>query len=166
MAADRVGVLALVLTTELQEVVPEQQPFVVGADQASRLDEDDPLQLGDPLAVDLEHLVDLLLVLGEVDLGARVTEQVLDLGGRVGRVQTDRDAPHGDGRQVEDDPLRPVLAMDRDPIARCDTERQQPVGGVLDQPPRLLPRVLAPDAEVLLAHRDLLRAALRPSPSQ
>ncbi len=154
------------LATELEQAIPEHEAVVVDADHAARLDEDDRAQVGQPRAVDRRHLVELLLVLGEVHAGAAVAEQVLDLGRRIGRVEADRDPAHGDRRQVEDHPLGSVFAMDRHPVAGTHAQRQQSEGGLLDQPPGPVPRVLVPDAEVLLAHRDLIRCPLRPVPCE
>jgi len=111
-------------------------------------------------------LVELLLVLGEVDTRAAVAEEVLDLRRRIGRVEADRDAAHGDGGEVKDHPLGAVLGLDRHAVAGLDTERQQPARGVFDQAPGGLPRVLVPDPEVLLTHGDLRRCALRPVAGQ
>ena len=66
-------------------------PVVPVADPA-RLDVDDAGEVR--AAVEhLQRLVDLLLVLGDEHLRARVRQQVADLGGRVRRVEPDRDAP-------------------------------------------------------------------------
>ena len=86
-----------------------------------------------------QHLVHLLLVLGEVDGGAGVGQQVLDLGGGVGRVEPDGDAADGDGGQVEQHPLGAVLGLDRHPVTGVDPEGEQPVGGVEHEVPRRVP---------------------------
>ncbi len=61
---------------------------------------------------DLHHLVRLFLVLDQMDLGARVLQQIADLGGGVGRVETNGDAPDRDGGDIEHDPFGPVLGVD------------------------------------------------------
>jgi hypothetical protein len=150
---------------EIEEGVPADQPgIVVGAD-APRLDIDDVPQFRQLGGVDLEDLVDLLLVLGQVHPGPAVGERILDFGRRVRGIQTDCDGAHRDGGQVEQHPLRPVLAVDADPVAGVDAEGQQAVGGVEHAVPQLGPRDVLPDAEVLVAHghpaRNLLRPPLR-----
>ena len=107
-------------------------------------------------------LVELLLILGEVDARPAVTEQVLDLRRRIGRIEADRDAAHGDRGEIEDHPFRTILGLDRYPITGLDAERQEREGGFLDRAPGRLPRELVPDPEVLVAHRDLPRCTLRP----
>ena len=73
-------------------------------------------------------------------------------------------AADGDGGEVQDDPLGPVLGVDRHPVAGLDAECQQAVGGVDDEVPRAIPRVLLPDAEVLLPHGHLPRCPASPVP--
>ena len=138
----------------------EQLLVVVAVPDAARLEVDDALQVR-ALVEDRERLVDLLLVLGDEDLGAGVAEQVADLGGRVGRVDADRRGPHGERAHVGDQPLGPVLGVDRDPVAGLDAERQERVPGELDLVPVLRPGPLPPDAEVLVAQRDRVAASAR-----
>ncbi len=159
---DLTGLLGPMATAELEEVVPREQAGVVVGVHPAGLDVDDRAR---PAGAHGQHLVDLLLVLGEVDLGRGVGEEVLDLGGGVGRVQPDGDAAHGDGGEVEQDPLRSVLGVDRHPVAGVYTEREQSVGGVEHKVPRAVPRVLLPDAERLLPHGDVVRRALGPAAS-
>ena len=91
--------------------------------------------------------------------GAAVVEEVLDLGRRVRRVQPDGDGPHGDGGEVEDDPLGAVLGVDRHPVARFDAERQQSVGGVDDLVPRPRPTLAIWTGTLVRASRTDLRCA-------
>ena len=149
------------LAPEFEQFVPGDQPLVVVGGESAGLEVDDPLQAGAGVRR-REHLVDLLLVLGEVHGGAAVSEQVLDLGRRVGRIQADGDGPHGHGGDVEDHPLRPILGMDRHPVARLDAEGEEGVGGVEHIVPDVIPGELLPDAEVLLAHRHLVRCPTCP----
>ncbi len=150
---------------ELEEVGPGNETFVVVVGHASWFDVDDLGQTGKG-AVRLEHLVVLLLVLGEVHERAAVGDQILDLGRRIRRVQTDGDATNGDGGQIEDHPFGPILGMDRHPVTHIDPEGQQPVGRSLDQLPHLGPGVLVPDPVVLLPHGHALGRGSRPSPRQ
>ena len=161
---DLAGVARPVLAAEIEERRPRHQPRVVVGVQPTRLEVDDRARTrGGPHR---QHLVDLFLILGEVDDGTGIGHQVGHLGGRVGRVQANGDAAHRDGRQVEQHPLGAVLGLDGDPVADVDSEGQQAVGGVEHEVPDLVPGVLAPDAEVLVAHRHVVRRALRPVPGQ
>ena len=104
------------LTPKLEEVVPEHEAFVGVIAETARLGVEDALDRAANLGIDLQDLVGLFLILGEVDLRRAVADQVLDLGGRVGRVQPDRDASYGDRGEIEDDPLGVVLGVDGDPV--------------------------------------------------
>ena len=108
----------------------------------------------------------MLLILGKVDLRRAVADQVLNLGGRVGRVQPNRDASNGNRGKIEDDPLGVVLGVDRDSIPHLEAGGEQAVSSGLDQVPSLCPVVLLPDAEVLLSHRDLAGRGERPVPCE
>ena len=154
------------LTPELEEVVPEHQAFVGVVAETARLGVEDALDRAADLGIDLQDLVGLFLILGEVDLRRAVADQVLDLGGRVGRVQPDRDPSNGDRGEIEDDPLGVVLGVDGDPVSHFEAGGEQAVGGGLDQVPGLCPVVFLPDAEVLLSHRDLAGHGERPVPCE
>ena len=145
-----------------QEVVPVHEPVVgVGVDSPG-LAVDDPGEVRNRCRIDLQHPVDLLLVLGQVDGGPAVGQEVLDLRSGIGRVEADRDATHGHGREVQDDPFGAVLRLDGDPVAYVDSEGQQAVGGVHYEVPGAGPGVLLPDAEVLLPHGDAVRVTGSP----
>ena len=162
---DGAGVLCSMLAAELEEIVPRRQPLVLVGRQSARLDVDDRLQRRAGRRVG-EHLVDLLLVFGEVHGGAGVAEQVLDLGGGVRRVETDGDATDRHRGDVEDHPLGPVLGVDRHAVAGLHAEGEEGVSGVDDVVPDVVPGVLLPDPEVLLTHRHLVRGAASPIPSE
>ena len=142
--------------TQVQKIVPEHEAWIAIIAEAPGLDVEDLLDRSRGGRIDLEDLVGLLLILGEEHLGRAVTDEVLDLGKRIGGVQTDGYAAHGDGGQVEDDPFGSVLGVDGNAITHVDTERQQAVGRELDEIPGVVPRLLAPDAEILLPHRDMV----------
>ena len=71
----------------------------------------------------------------------------------------DRGGPHGERAHVGDQPLGPVLGVDRDPVAGLDAEGEERVPGELDLVPVVRPGHLAPDPEVLVPHRDGVAAS-------
>ena len=64
---------------------------------------------GDFRTIDLEHPVDLFLVLGQVEYRPAVGQQVLDLCRGVSGVKANGDTAHSHCGEVQDQPLRPVL---------------------------------------------------------
>ena len=147
-----------------QEVIPVEEPLVFVGPHTSRLaieDPDQPVKLG---GCDVKYAVDLFLVLGQVDGGPRVGKEVFDLGGGVGGVKADSDAPDSHRGQVQDDPLRAILGLDGHPVGRFHPEGQQAMGRVEDQPPCPFPCVLLPDTEVLLPHGHLAWRSPGPVP--
>ena len=139
------------------EVVPGQQHRVVERADVARVDHHHVAQRGQALA-DRERLVELLLVLGHEHDRLRVLEQVLDLGRRAGRVDPDghrAQALHG---QVGEHPLRPVLGLHRDAVARPHPELGQRERDVRRALRVLRPGRLAPAPAPLLAQRDVAGA--------
>ena len=109
---------------EVEEVLPGHKSLIaVGAD-ATGLRIDDVPEVCEGRAVDGEHAVDLLLVLGEVHLCPTVGEQVLHLGRGIGRVEADGDTADRHRCEVQDEPLGTVLRLDRDAVTGFDAERQ------------------------------------------
>src|SRR5207237_6646740 len=85
-------------------------------------------------------------------------EQVLDLGGGARRVDAQRGRADADRADLREEPLRPVLRLDRDAISglepeRDETEPERACAGVV-----VGPGVLAPDPEAVLPDRDVRRA--------
>ena len=79
-------VIRPILPPEFQEVIPEDEPLIVTElPEAARFDMDDLLQIRE-IADDFQNLVGLFLILGEVNSRSGVVEEVLHLGGRVGRI--------------------------------------------------------------------------------
>ncbi len=149
------GALALAALDQLR---PREQPGVGVFAQAAAVVVDDPPQLGQ-LARDLQELVDLLLVLGKGDLGLGVVEQILDLLAERVLVDAERHRAHALRRELGPEPVRPVAADDPDHVAARDPERQQPERQLLDLLFGIGPAVDVPDAEFLLAQRDLATEA-------
>ncbi len=93
-----------------------------------------------------ERLVHLLLVLGDQELRARVAHEVLELGGRARRVDAYDDRADRLRGDVGNEPLRPVLGLDRDPVARSDPAPAQAGGDARDALLVVGPRPLLPAA--------------------
>ena len=121
---------------------------------AARVVVDDPAQRRQ-LACNLEHLVGLLFVLDQHDLGLGVAQQVLHLARQRVLVDAERHRAHGVRRELRPQPVRPVAADDADHVAARDALRQQPERQLLDPLARIRPAVGVPDAVGLLAQRDL-----------
>lgn len=123
---------------------------VVVAAQAARIEVDHPLQ-GVQAALDLEHLVDLLLVAGDDEAGAAVVEDESHLLGHGVLVER-----HGDGAAALGGGHRPVergavAADDGDVVAGLQAEGVEAGGEVEDLTLGLGPGPDLPDAEFLLA---------------
>jgi hypothetical protein len=128
------------LTPQLEEVVPEDEPVVVAQlTEPAWFDVDDLLERRERVD-DFENFVRLLLVFGEMDLGSGVRQQVLDFGGGVGRVEPNGDPASRDRRDVEDHPFRSIFGVNRDAVAYFEAERDEPVGGESRRDPRSGPR--------------------------
>ena len=159
---DSAGMGGPVLTSDFHEVVPEHETFVVIAADAPRFyvqDLGEGWECGRP---SVEDLVDLLLVLGEVDLRAGVVDEVHHLSHRIGWIEPGCDPADRNGGEVEDDPLGAVFGVDRNDVTFADAECKQTVRCVEGQVPELGPGVFLPNAKVLLSHRDTIWHALRP----
>ncbi len=153
---DRASFRRPVVATYGQKLIPTHQALVVIAPDPPRLAVEDLPHARDSRLVNPQHPIDLLLILSQVNHRPAVGKQVLHLGGGIGRIEAHGDAPHGDGGEVQDHPLRPILRLDRHPVAHLDPEGQQTMGGVQNEVPHLGRRELSPDAEILLAHHHLI----------
>src|SRR3989441_5941077 len=140
----------------LDLLVGDEPPVAVAA-QALGIDVDDPLERG-AVVGDAERFIHLLLVLGHDEARPGVREQVLDLGGRARRVDAHRRRADADRADLGEEPLRPVLRVDRDAIAGLEAERDEAEPERARAGVVVGPGVLAPDPEALLAQRDMGRA--------
>ena len=113
-----------VVSTHGQKLVPAHQALVVIAPNPPGLAVEDLPYVRNRCPVNLQHPVDLLLILGQVNDRPTVGEQVLNFRGGIGRIEAHSDTPHGDGGEVQDHPLRPVLRLDRHPVAQLNPEGQ------------------------------------------
>jgi hypothetical protein len=148
------------LPPSLLQVVEAEQAALAIVAQAPWIGVDDVLEPRTLLAHQ-EQLVHLLLVLDHREARLRVADDVLHLLLDGVLVEGHRDPAErlrGEHGPVE---LWPVVAHHRRPVPAGEPERGQAEGdqaGLLDV---LGPAVGLPDAEVLLADRDLVREALR-----
>ena len=110
------------------ELVPGEDPLTGGLDALHR---HDPLEVRH-LISSLEHLVQLRLALHEDHRCLGVVGYVLHLFGRAGRVDPCRGTSDRHRRQVEDHPLRPVEAEDRDDLPRLTAEGNEGFAGSSD----------------------------------
>ena len=93
--------------------------------QALHVEHDDLLQVRRALAHG-QDLVELLLVLHEQELGLAVVDEILDLGGRVGRIDAGGDAGRAQHAEVAEQPLLVVVGEDGHRVAGLEPERHQP----------------------------------------
>jgi hypothetical protein len=122
---------------------------------AFHIDANDGGQVGQAafVALGIEHLVGLLVIAADDDLGARVAQDVLQLRPRIGRINAQTRAADHLRREIGVEPFRRVVARDCKPIAGAEAERMEPDG----ETPRflevLVPARAPPHAEILLAQR-------------
>ncbi len=128
------------------------QPRVVVLAHAAGITVDDVLDAG-ALFRDLQHLVDLLLILGDDDLRPGVVDQVSDLLIEGILVDAEDHRPKGVRGDLAVDPLGAVVADNADRVAAADAEGVHPQGKPLDAGVVVGPGEFVPDAELLLAQR-------------
>mgnify|MGYP003667389409 CR=1 FL=1 len=118
--------------------------------QSATVQIQDVAQPLDPVA-DLLDLVDLLLIGGDDELGAAMTQHIGDLLAHCVLIERHRDRPgalNGDHRHIK---LRTVASDDGDMLADLQAERDQAKGHLFDLGAGLIPGPLLPDAEFFLA---------------
>jgi len=138
------------------QILGRDQPRILQLPHPPLIREDDVAQRRQ---IGREQLVHLLLILGEDGHGAREGQQILHLLIQSVAIQADRLAAQRMGRDPAHHPIRPVVADQAHHLAARHTQRGQAQG----KEPRAAvifgPCDAAPDAELLLAQRDL-RAVL------
>ena len=141
-----------VLPARLLDGVVGLEPVVAVVGHAARVVVDHEAQ-GRQLAAEGQHLVDLLLVLGDDHAHLGVVPDV-------GQLLRDRVLVHGNGHAPQAlgghlGPVepRPVVADDGQPVAPAEAERGQPQGEGAHLVEVLAPRPRLPDPAVLLADR-------------
>jgi hypothetical protein len=158
-------VLPVVARAQLEQRGQRQHLVIAEIVQSFHVVDDDLHQFGTAPA-DLKDLVQLLLVLREEEARPAVVHDVLDLAGRVCRVDAVGDAADGQGAEVRVQPLRAVVGQDRDDVARPQAEGDQPEPEVPGPLAVLAPADGAPDPELLLPHGDLVPALGHDVPEQ
>ena len=117
-------------------------------EHGARIDDHDMAHERQPLH-DRQHLVDVLLVLGDHDAGAAVAQLVFGLRRRRGGVNAVGHCPERLRRQVREHPLLAGVADDRDALGTREAESFEPVGDSADERGILSPAPTAIDAELL-----------------
>ena len=138
----------------LDQLRATEQPGIVVFPHAALVVEHDPAQLRQ-LVRDLEQLVDLLLVLGEHQLGLGVVEQVGDLLAQRILVDAERHGARAVRSQLRPQPMGPIAADDRHHVAALDAPHQQAQGQCPDLGTGVRPAIVVPDAVLLLPQRYL-----------
>ena len=159
LALVEAGVVPLRLLAQRVQGVEADDPRIAVLAHPAGVAIDD-LQHAGRLLDELEQLVHLLLVLGEDQPRLGVIEQVAHLLAHGVLVDAERGAAERVRRDLAPDPLRPVVADQRDAVS---PRQPQPLHAERHQPdPALVlgPGERVPDAELLLAHRDRVGAEL------
>jgi len=145
---------------ELVEADHQLRCAGAGVGEALPFHDDDPAQPRQPVAR-LEHLVALLLVLADDDLGVGMLEDVGDLDRRAGGIDADRDRAHQPGAELRQYPFDPVLRQHADVPALA-----QPGGAKAEADPDRTAVIVGPgqrlpDAVLLLPEGDARRFVAR-----
>src|SRR5919206_3795888 len=98
-----------------------------------------------------KDLVDLLLVLGDDDRGLGVIEHVGKFGSDRVLIYRDSDAAEAHRRELGEIEPRPVLADDRQLVARAEPGGAEAKREIAHFLPIASPTVRLPDAEILFA---------------
>ena len=137
-----------------QDLAEFQDAGAIIVAQTLRVDHDDLAQLGQPLS-NLQHLVQLFLILANNEGRLAQPQQVFHFGSGRRRVDTRRYSLHQANAHLGEHPLLPVFAEDRYVLAPL-----QPRFDEAESEARGLERIAGPghrfpDAHVLLAQRHL-----------
>ena len=153
---ERVLALAVVAARRHELVERDHHRIVEGA-KPLHVEHDDLAQAGTAVA-HVERLVELLVILDEQDGGLRIVDQVLDLLGRIGRIDAGGNAARTEDAEVGVVPFRHGVGQHRGDVARPEAHfvQRQADGARALQP--LVPGDGIPDPEELLAHRRLVAA--------
>ena len=157
--------LAIVAGAHLQQLVERHHLRIAEAVQPLDVVDEDLHELG-ALGAHFEDLVELLLVLREKEARRAVVDDVLHLARRVRRVDAVGHRPHRQHAHVGVEPLRAVVGDDRHDVPRLEAKRHQSETNAPGPLAILPPADGLPDAELLLAHRDLVPALPHDMPKQ
>jgi hypothetical protein len=148
------------LSCPRHQVFEARDPRTVISEHRRVVDDHDVAQAGQALE-ERQHLVDVLLVLGDEERGAGVAQLVLDLGGGGSRVDA---VGHRAGRlraQVGDHPFLARVAHDGDALAGLQAELEPARGAARHVVGVLAPADFAVQAQALGAISDAFRRGTR-----
>ena len=128
--------------------------------------ENDDLLKGRRAFPDFEHLVELLLVLGEVEAGAAVVDQVGHLLRGIRGIDAVGDAADAVHAEVGEQPLLADFAGDGAHVAALKTQGLKPQSHQAGLLAVVGPTCLVPDAKVLLPERHLGAPVGHPLPKE
>lgn len=154
LLVEAVGIFLQELAADPVEVV-EEDDLLVGEFVQPVTVEDDDLRQSRHLVPHGQKLVELLVILDEQEATVGIVDEILELLGRIGRVNARRDAAHGLDAEIGVDPLLVVFRQDGDHLAPLQAERQQTETDQSGMVVEIGPAIGQPDAEILLAMRDL-----------
>ena len=129
------------------------------------VEHDDPLQCAQAVGK-RQNLVDVFLVLRDEHDSAAVTQLVLHLGGRCGRIDAVDDGAQRLGCEVADQPLLAGVAHDGDALATGKAEFGKGARRARHQRGIIAPVAFAVEAEMLAAEGDGVRQRARPLAQQ
>ena len=153
-----VGVFERVALAAFAELFERHQLRLAVMPQALHVDANDGLQRRQAVIVGdgVKHLVGLLLVAGNDHARAGVADDILQLDPGIGRIDADRDRADHLGAEIGVKPFRRILAGDGDAVAGFEAERQQAERDGTRGLVIMVPGIAIPDAEILLAQRELV----------
>ncbi|MEY9472406.1 hypothetical protein ABH992_004805 [Bradyrhizobium yuanmingense] len=141
-----------VVAAERAKLVQRHHHVVGETAEALHVEHDDLLQAGAPRAAG-ENLVELLLVLGEDHLRCGVVDEILDLGRRIGRIDSAGDAAGAQYAHVGVNPFGHGIGDDGGDLAGHEADGAKRVGDLFGDLQPFSPARRLPDAELLLADR-------------
>jgi hypothetical protein len=152
-----IGVIAVVNPPHFHQFMDVMQVGLAVVPHATRVVIDDLFQ-GADLVTDLEHFVDLLLILDDHEANAGILQHEQHLVGHGVLIERHRHATQTLGRRHHHVQVRAVVADDRQIVAPLETERGQATGQRANPIGNIRPAPGLPDAEILFTHGRRLRA--------
>jgi hypothetical protein len=137
-------------------VAEAQNPIVVVKKHRPHVGDDDVPQIGREI-LQIQHLVDVFLILGNEDRRTSVLELVAHLGGRACGIDAVSDRPDAEPGEIRDEIFETGVTHHRDAITSLDAEREKPEREGFDFVVILPPSDLLIEAEVLVTERDFVR---------
>ena len=146
---------------KLDQFPKRQQRRVLGVEHVAVVD-DDKLPQGRKPVEHRQHLVDVLLILGDQHRSAGMAQHVLRLVTRTGRIEAVADRADALRGEVGEQPFRRRIADDGNAVAGLHAQRDQATADALDLLGQFLPRGFAVEAAAFHAQRNLARRARAP----